>query len=149
MSEQKPFPITWEQMHRDTKILASKIQEKGNFKQLLTVVRGGLVPSAIISKELEITLVDTICLSKENQDVNPTIEVVTKGIDSDGEGILIIDDLVNTGQTARLIKELYPKAFFAALYTKPSGQNLLDAYVTMVEQDSWIVFPWEKNYNYL
>ena len=40
----------------------------------------------------------------------------------DGTGILIVDDLVDSGKTLELVRSLYPKAHFATVYAKPSGQ---------------------------
>jgi xanthine phosphoribosyltransferase len=61
----------------------------------------------------------------------------------DGAGILIIDDLVDTGKTARVVRELMPKAHFATVYAKPQGRPLVDTFVTEVSQDTWIYFPWD------
>ena len=38
-----------------------------------------------------------------------------------GAGVLIIDDLVDTGATARVVREILPKAHFATVYAKPAG----------------------------
>ncbi len=66
-----------------------------------------------------------------------------KSIAGDGEGWLIIDDLVDTGHTARVVREMLPKAHFATVYAKPAGRPLVDTFVTEVSQDTWILFPWD------
>ena len=60
-----------------------------------------------------------------------------------GEGWLIIDDLVDTGITAKAVRQLLPKAHFATIYAKPSGRPMVDSYITEVSQDTWILFPWD------
>jgi xanthine phosphoribosyltransferase len=60
-----------------------------------------------------------------------------------GEGLLIVDDLVDTGKTGRLVRALLPKAHFAAVYAKPKGRPLVDTFITEVSQDTWIHFPWD------
>jgi xanthine phosphoribosyltransferase len=67
----------------------------------------------------------------------------------DGEGVLIIDDLVDTGRTLEVIRRLYPKAHFATVYAKPKGKPLVQTYVTEVSQDTWIFFPWDMALMYV
>ena len=60
-----------------------------------------------------------------------------------GTGFLVVDDLVDTGKTARVVRDLMPKAHFATVYAKPMGRPLVDTYITEVSQDTWIFFPWD------
>jgi xanthine phosphoribosyltransferase len=66
----------------------------------------------------------------------------------DGTGWLIIDDLVDTGNTAKVVRRLLPKAHLATVYAKPAGEPLVDTYVTWVSQDTWIYFPWDLHLSY-
>jgi xanthine phosphoribosyltransferase len=61
----------------------------------------------------------------------------------DGEGWLIIDDLVDSGTTAKAVRNLLPKAHFATVYAKPAGKTQVDTFITEVSQDTWILFPWD------
>ena len=67
----------------------------------------------------------------------------------DGTGILIVDDLVDSGKTLELVRKLYPKAHFATVYAKPHGKPQVDTYVTEVSQDTWIFFPWDMALQYV
>jgi xanthine phosphoribosyltransferase len=67
----------------------------------------------------------------------------------DGTGILIVDDLVDTGKTLELVRRLYPMAHFATVYAKPSGKPMVDSYITEVSQDTWIFFPWDMALQYV
>lgn len=140
---QRTYPISWEQLHRDAKALSWRLLDKDFFNGIIAVTRGGLVPAAIIARELDIRLVDTVCVSSYDwQDQKGEVKLL-KSVGGDGSGWLIIDDLVDTGKTAKLIRELLPKAHFATVYAKPAGRPLVDSYVTEVSQDTWILFPWD------
>ncbi len=139
---QKTYPISWQQLHRDSKALAWRLVERKTWKGIVAITRGGLVPASIIARELEIRLVDTICISSYDQQQQGNITVL-KAPDTDGEGWLLIDDLVDTGNTARIVKDLLPKAHFATVYAKPAGRPVVDTFITEVSQDTWILFPWD------
>jgi len=138
----KMFPVSWEQLHRDCRALSWRLMEKGPWKGILAITRGGLVPAAIIARELDIHLIDTICLSsynwKEQGDAN-----ILKQVEHDGEGWLLIDDLVDTGNTAKIVRDMVPKAHFATVYAKPEGRIMVETFITEVSQDTWILFPWD------
>ncbi len=145
---QKTYPISWEQLHRDSKALAWRLVELQSWKGIVTITRGGLVPASIIARELEIRLVDTVCISSYDYQQQGDISVLKKpAIDS--SGLLLIDDLVDTGQTARVVKDLLPEAHFATVYAKPAGRPLVDTYITEVSQDTWILFPWDTESQFI
>ena len=139
----KTYPISWDQLQRDSRALAWRLLDMDFFKGIISVTRGGLVPAAIVARELDIYLVDTICVSSYDwQDHKGEIEIL-KSMPGDDEGWLIIDDLVDTGRTAKVVREMLPKAHFATVYAKPAGRPLVDTFVTEVSQDTWILFPWD------
>jgi xanthine phosphoribosyltransferase len=138
----KHFPVTWEELHRHSKALAWRLLEMGPWQGIVAVTRGGLVPAAIIARELDVRLVDTLCVASYDHQKQGKARVL-KGIAGDGAGLLIIDDLVDTGHTARVVREMLPKAHFATVYAKPAGRPLVDTFVTEVSQDTWILFPWD------
>ena len=142
----RTFPVSWEQLHRDSRALAWRLLDRNDyFKGIVAITRGGLVPAAIIARELDIRLVDTVCVSSYDwQDHSGDVEVL-KSLDIDGEGWLLIDDLVDTGKTAKIVRDMLPKAHFATVYAKPQGRPLVDTFVTEVSQDIWILFPWDAD----
>ena len=140
----KTYPISWDQLHRDSKALAWRMLDMDYFKGIVAVTRGGLVPAAIVARELDIRIVDTVCISSYQwQDQQGEVEVL-KSVDMDGDGWLIIDDLVDTGRTAKSVRDMLPKAHFATVYAKPAGRPLVETFVTEVSQDTWILFPWDS-----
>ena len=153
MEPARAFPVSWEQFHRDCRALAWRLSGLGPFSAMVTITRGGLVPAAIVSRELSIRVIETICIVSyhgepgESEDTRGAVRVL-KGLTPElaaggGAGILVVDDLVDTGQTARVMRDLLPKAHFATVYAKPLGRLLVDTFITEVSQDTWIYFPWD------
>jgi len=147
---QKPFPVSWDEFHRDARALAWRLSDAGPFAAIVCVTRGGLVPAAIVARELGIRLIDTVCVASydhvqqgELKVIKTVAEEVAALGDGQGRGVLIVDDLVDTGQTARIVRALLPQAHFAAVYAKPMGRPLVDTFITEVSQDTWIFFPWD------
>lgn len=144
----KTYPISWEQLHRDSKALAWRLLEIGPFERIIAIARGGLVPAAIIARELEIRVVDTVCVASYDWQKQGEIKIL-KEINSEGKNWLIIDDLVDTGKTAQIVRDMLPQAHFATVYAKPSGRPVVDTYITEVSQDTWILFPWDAEYQFV
>lgn len=143
------MPISWEEMHRHTKSLARKLVDKGPWTGIIGVARGGLVPACIIARELDIHLVETLCISSYDHKSHTTAKVLKVPDDvGDGEGWLVIDDLVDTGNTFRLAREMMPKAHYATIYAKPKGEPTVDTFTMEVSQDTWIHFPWDLEARY-
>jgi len=146
----KHFPVSWEELHRNAKALAWRLADMAPWKGIVAVTRGGLVPAAIIARELEIRMIDTACISSYdhmNQRETRTLKGVIPEV-GEGEGWLIIDDLVDTGKTAVVLRKMMPKAHFATIYAKPAGRPLVDTFITEVSQDTWIFFPWDIELQY-
>jgi xanthine phosphoribosyltransferase len=142
--------LSWEELHRDAKALARRLLEHGPWKGIVSVTRGGLAPTAIVARALDIRLIETVCVIGYHPDeYNPrqadkTIVTKPPTYAGDGDGWLVVDDLVDTGRTIRILRQLLPKAHFAAIYAKPLGRPLVDTCVAEVSQDTWIYFPWES-----
>jgi xanthine phosphoribosyltransferase len=155
----KSFPVSWDQFHRDARALAWRLADKGPFEAIVCITRGGLVPAAIVARELDLRLIETICVTsyqgqqpRSDQgevEVLKTVAPAIKAIgDGSGKGVLLIDDLTDTGKTARVVRDILPGAHFATVYAKPLGAPLCDTFVTEVSQDTWINFPWDLDLQY-
>jgi xanthine phosphoribosyltransferase len=151
----KSFPVSWDQFHRDARALAWRLAEAGPFSAMVCITRGGLVPAAIVARELGIRLIETVCVASYHhvaqgelqllKSVAPAIATLGGGR---GNGVLIVDDLVDTGKTARIVRNLLPEAHFAAVYAKPLGRPMVDTFITEVSQDTWIFFPWDTGLSF-
>ena len=146
---QKAVPVSWDQVHRESRALAWRLAEAGPFDALVCITRGGLVPAAIVARELGIRMIETVCIASYHDYTTQGGLQVLKGISpdvvkvGDGKGVLVVDDLVDTGATARVVREMLPQAHFATVYAKPQGRPLVDTFITEVSQDTWIYFPWD------
>ncbi|MCL4675849.1 MAG: xanthine phosphoribosyltransferase [Pararhodobacter sp.] len=161
LPHERGFHVSWDQLHRDARALAWRLQgrgpEDGSWRAVVAITRGGMAPAMIVARELDIRTIDTISvksyLSGGGQADQRREAQVLKSPDAkmmgDGSGILIIDDLVDTGKTLELVRALYPKATFACVYAKPEGEKLADTFVTGVSQDTWIFFPWDMALQYV
>ena len=147
------YTVTWDQLHRDGRALAWRLIERGPFSGVVAITRGGLIPAAIVARELDIRLVETVSVLTyggersgtmlDDQTLGSPVVLKPPTAAGDGSGFLIIDDLVDTGTTARIVRGLLPKAHFACVYAKPAGRDVVDTFVTEVSQDTWILFPWD------
>src|SRR5476651_585038 len=59
----KAFPVSWDQFHRDCRALTWRLNEVGPFHAVIAITRGGLVPAAIVARELGVRIIDTVCIS--------------------------------------------------------------------------------------
>ena len=146
---EKGFPVSWDQLHRDARMLAWRLADLGPFDAMITITRGGLVPAGVVARELGIRTIETVCvvsydhMSKSDLKlIKPISPELLAGRDQ-GKGLLIVDDLVDTGATAKMVRDMAPKAHFATVYAKPEGRPLVDTFVTEVSQDTWVYFPWD------
>ena len=141
--------VTWDQLHRDARALAAALMGREPFRGVVAVTRGGLIPAAIVARELELRLVESISVvsygrgtaGEEDRDEPTLLKAPTAA--GDGDGFLIVDDLVDSGVTAALVRRVLPRAHFACLYAKPAGKAATDSFVAEVSQDTWILFPWD------
>ena len=111
-----------------------------------------MAPAMIVARELDVRNVDTISVkSYQQQDRSEAIilKAPDKELMGDGSGILVIDDLVDSGKTLELVRAHYPKAHYATVYAKPHGRIMVDTFITEVSQDTWIFFPWDMSLQYV
>ncbi|HWE79101.1 MAG TPA: xanthine phosphoribosyltransferase, partial [Pseudolabrys sp.] len=144
------------QFHRDSRALAWRLHAAGPFDALVCITRGGLVPAAIVARELNVRMIETVCVASYHDYKNQGDITVIKGVAAEitamrgaGKRVLIVDDLVDTGKTAKVVRDLLPAAHFATVYAKPMGRPLVDTFVTEVSQDTWIYFPWDTGLSYV
>ncbi len=157
LPHEKGFHVSWDQIHRDSRALALRLDKQGpdggQWRGVVAVTRGGLAPAMIIARELDIRVVDTISVKSYDWQKQVDAEVLKAPqaslMGEAGEGVLIIDDLVDTGKTLELVRQMYPKAHFATVYAKPKGRDMVDSFITEVSQDTWIFFPWDMALQYV
>ena len=112
---QKSFPVSWDQFHRDSRALAWRLTGEGPFAAVVAITRGGLVPAAIVARELNIRTVECVAVKSydhQNQGSIRVLKPISQSVlDLLGkEKVLIVDDLVDTGATARVVRDMLPEA---------------------------------------
>ena len=141
---QKIF-LDWAQIHRDTHMLASMLQQKGSWEHLVAVTRGGLIPAALLSQCLNIRYIDTVCLQSYGDDTTRgELTVLKPLLAPQASSILVVDDLIDSGQTYHLVKKMLPQATYAVLYVKEPAPADIPFYAAIMPRDAWVVFPWEQ-----
>jgi xanthine phosphoribosyltransferase len=145
---EKAFHVSWDQFHRDARALAWRLSAAGHFSGMVAITRGGLVPAAIVARELDMRIIDTVCVASYaavtvQEEIKVLKSVLPETARGSGEGLLIIDDLADTGATIKQVRAILPKAHVATVYAKPLGRPLVDTFITEVSQDTWIYFPWD------
>ncbi|WP_226782609.1 xanthine phosphoribosyltransferase [Oceaniglobus trochenteri] len=161
LPHEKGFHISWDQIHRDSRALAWRLDghgpeadggHGGGWRAVVAITRGGMAPAMIVARELDIRTVDTISVKSydhQSQSEARVLKSPDHDLMGDGSGILIVDDLVDSGRTLELVRALYPKAHFATVYAKPKGRPMVDTFITEVSQDTWIFFPWDMALQYV
>ena len=120
------------------------LADLGPWRGIVAIARGGMIPAAIVARELECRLVETISIAAyDDERRGDPVLLKPASAAGDGDGFLLIDDLVDRGATARLARSLLPRAHFACLYAKPAGRAAADSWVAEIAQDVWVLFPWD------
>ncbi len=156
LPHEKGFHVSWDQIHRDARALAWRLDgqgpDDGGWKAVVAITRGGMAPAMIVSRELDIRTVDTISIKSydhQTQSEPVIIKEPDMALVGDGTGVLIIDDLVDTGRTLEVVRKVMPNAHVATVYAKPKGRPMVDTFITEVSQDTWIFFPWDMALQYV
>ena len=142
MEHKLVFP-TYEEMHDKAIKLGHLIKSKNiNFDKMVVVSRGGFVPAAVVAYTLGIQDVDIVSIqSYIHREAGKAI--VHRAPKTD-EIVLVIDDIVEKGGTAKALKEYMPNMHLAVIYAKPRGLPLANTDVEEITQETWPVFPWDE-----
>lgn len=147
----RSYHLSWDQLHKDTSALAQRLGTIRQWDVIVAITRGGLVPAAIVAHALNMHRIETLGIASYGDDNAQGDIKLIKFLNDEvlaagqhGSGVLIIDDLVDTGKTARVVRDMMPKAHFATVYAKPEGIPLIDSFIREVGQEIWIYFPWDK-----
>ena len=147
--------IHWDEFHRAARTLSRRLRIVQGWNKILAVTRGGLVPAGIIARELDVREIQNLCVRSYEAETKSgpasqqhDIRFLSPLPSGNGEGWLVVDDLADTGATLRAIKKDFPKAIYAAVYTKPEGRSALDHFAEEVPQSCWLNFPWDLECTY-
>ena len=143
-AEKQHLAISWDEVVRDSILLAGMVAPPGAWRGIVAVARGGMVPAALVARALGIRMIETVSIATyQGEHLRAPTLLKPPSVCGDGEGWLVIDDLVDTGTTMEIVRTILPRAHVGVLYAKPTGRPLADSFVREFPQDSWIDFPWE------
>ena len=142
MEHKLVFP-TYDEMHDKALKLGHLIKSKNiNFDKMVVVSRGGFVPAAVVAYTLGIQDVDIVSIQSYIH--REAGKAIVHRAPKTEEIVLVIDDIVDKGGTAKALREYMPNMHLAVIYAKPRGLPLASTYVEEITQDTWPVFPWDE-----
>lgn len=142
MSEK--YVVTWDMFQMHARKLSERLLPASQWKGIIAVSRGGLFPAAVLARELGLRHIETVCIASYHDHNNQeNYKFCMQPAPNGGEGFIVVDDLVDTGNTARAIRQMYPNAKFVTVFAKPAGAELVDDYVIDIPQNTWIEQPWD------
>ena len=140
--------FSFDQVNILARLLATRAK-KYNFTHIIGIARGGLVPAAIMSYELDLPLITcSVSSYTENEKgklkINDDLNLSKFSKDSN---LLVVDDICDSGETIKYITNNLTlggvKHKTACIFTKEKHKELLDHYGIVISDNMWIVFPWE------
>lgn len=143
------FEPSWDEVRGECAILARKLADVP-VTTVLAVARGGLIPASIMAQMLRVSDVRACAFASYGEGLHAPRGALRCTVPPDpsllsGDGVLVVDDLADTGQTMLQLARLLPGAVRCAPYAKPTGAPTLHLYSRQVPQHVWIKFPWEVN----
>lgn len=137
---------------QDINSIKVALKEQPTFDQILTPMRGGLIPATFLSYELDVPM--AICNYQPHDGKNNNIEYLN--VDPAATSILIVDDICDSGGTFTFLegelRRLYPHleyyCFMSLLVRDDANQPTTapdNTYAArVVKGHKWVEFFWEK-----
>jgi uncharacterized protein len=142
--------LSWERFGTAARDLAADIVADGFTPDLiLAIARGGLFVAGALGYALEVKnvhLINVEFYTGENERLAMPVMLppVPNTVDLSGARMLIADDVADTGETLRLVRDFcaehVAEARCAVIYQKP--QSTIDCEYAWRRTDLWIDFPW-------
>ncbi len=138
--------MSWNQIHSAARVNYESLRETFAPTSILAITRGGLIPAALFAyffdvKKISVVGMERIGTEDGGRYVHRLNDFPSYS-EEEQETLLIVDDVADTGITAEVVRQFYPKAKIVTLSAKPAGRDKVDRYSIVVPQDTWIVFPW-------
>uniref|UniRef100_A0A7J2TKI0 Phosphoribosyltransferase n=1 Tax=Archaeoglobus fulgidus TaxID=2234 RepID=A0A7J2TKI0_ARCFL len=142
---------SWNDIEKLCRELARRIKKSG-FKAdaIVAIARGGWVPARILADILDVR--ELYSVKTEHWGIVATITgkaqiIQPLNVKFDGKKVLIVDDVVDTGETMNIVKEhvisLGAKEVRTAVIDyKRSSSFVPDYFGAEMENWKWIVYPW-------
>ncbi|MCQ5337203.1 MAG: phosphoribosyltransferase [Candidatus Methanomethylicia archaeon] len=146
----KILVVDWNKIQSSVLSLANKIlNSKYHPDMIVGIARGGWIVARLLSDLLSIKNLASLRIEFYKgigkKDYKP---IITQPISEppDGKSVLIVDDVVDSGESMNLAKQYIVSmgakdVKIATIHMKPWSKITPDYYVEIV--DAWIIYPWE------
>ena len=153
--EQEIYNLSWEDVLLGVKNILKEIKENNiNIYTIIPILRGGAPLGNLLSNNMDADISYMHIRRTKSNDVNavfgtPVLKGITNEETIEGKDILIVDDLLDKGDTMKFaIKELEkynPKSIHIAVLYNFTNLDNPERYLIglTMEDKKWIVFPWE------
>ncbi len=140
--------ISWSEYGNLAEALAEKVRADGrHFDLVVGIARGGIPVAMVVSDRLDVKI-DFVNVKSYNDIGKRTapriLSTLVEGVE--GKDVLLVDDLVDQGDTLAFLKKFLadqkPKSLkTAVMFKKPWSKTEPDFFLEIVSE--WIVFPFE------
>ena len=141
--------MSWNEIHSAARVIYESLRETFAPTAILAVTRGGLIPAALFAYFFDVKKISVVGMERlGTEDGGRYVHRLNdfpSYSEEEQETLLIVDDVADTGITAEVVRQFYPKAKIVTLSAKPAGRDKVDRYSILVPQNTWIVFPWAVN----
>jgi xanthine phosphoribosyltransferase len=148
--ERPGLKISKAKLDQDIALLVDRLPPNKRWRAVVGVANGGVYPAGKVADRLNLEYRE-IRVSSYIGQVKAPPKVLRAIDDADkGAGLLVVDDVIDSGDTALVIRQMLPAADFATVYVKPVGLRKFQDHGTSLTfaeqypQDFWIVFPWDQ-----
>lgn len=146
---------TWQGVEHLVDDLAIGLSRVIKPRTILAIAKGGLCPATMLAHRWGVRHVATVSIqtyagtvAAKSPSLSPvdqhTLAELRKAQEVAHYPILIIDDICDTGRTMQLVHSHLPRAMTAVLVVKPAGRTSVGYSADSVDQNTWVVFPWER-----
>ena len=136
---------SWRKLKEDCDKIIEKLIDY-EIDTIVIISRGGLVLGGILSNKLNIQNVYTVQATSYKEMIRTTVTVKNFPEIRDSK-ILLVDDIVDTGDTLSVIKRRLErndnKVITAVIHKSIDKKHETEPDIWIRDKDKWVVYPWE------
>lgn len=133
-NDQQVDKVSWEDIHMGVEMLAGWCEETFPDKKvsIYGIPRGGMIPAVMLVHLLE----SKGWSARFTADLNHLMP-------NELHNLVVIDEICDSGDTFKVIKQLFPMAKTATLFHREGAAFQADYHSYIMFDDRWLQFPWE------
>lgn len=140
--------VSWDEVFKFVSELKNFCSDK-QFDCILAVARGGSIIGTLLSYQLNIPIRYVGISSYDGDKKTNELKFTQHAEIGDYKNILVVDDIIDSGDTINYIKNIiefnsFDKRFtYATMYAVTDKQDMVGFKIAVKQQNEWIEFPWE------